>query len=62
MKELALEACTAAANAIAWLEPGEWAGFILLILEALDDEIGDLRSVLEVIANAINTRLNEGAW
>ena len=58
--------CEMAADAIATLAIGNWAGWVLYILEALEDLAGNRDTfgteVLESMAESINTRLNEGRW
>jgi len=61
----ALQECNRAAKAIANLKPHQWAGFVLLVLEALDDELVDdttYRNVLVQIKKDINVRLDSGRW
>jgi len=60
-----LQECNEAAKAIAKLKPHKWAGFVLLILEALDNEdVGDMtyRAVLVQIKRDIDVRLDAGRW
>jgi len=53
-----------AASAIATLPPDQWAGWVIYLLETLDDRAGEdeFRAVLEGLRGDITTRLEEGRW
>lgn len=63
---VALQACNAAIEAIAELEPGKWPGMVTLILEALDCKILPARrqatAFLEAVRGDLDIRLETGQW
>jgi len=63
-----LDKCKEAAEAIMHLPPGEWAGWIGWMMEALDDALvaqelpEEADTVLKAIHNDLHCRIYEGRW